>query len=393
MKRRFMVSLLTTAFVLAGTMCLHMDASAAQLPDSEAVVSAGDSAPAQGGTEVPEGDTAPETTVPVQDAVYVDIPHVKGLPVEEAQAKLLALDFGGNNVEILLQYEYSELPADTVAAQSLTGQADAAGISGIVLTVSLGTEPEEDLLDAAQLNKTGSFGLAAYTETSPITIDGDFGDWEGMPYSWEYTWDNSQSCWVNGYWEEGLNGYKTPHGTYDENVRHKVSLYTDGEYAYLYIKFARCYVSRFNGYNHIFSVGDSRSDKTQFNITNMENGDIIEDIRGWGPGVYEVLVKHGDGAVSWQNVKGSKAYVKVNETTWNAELELKIPLSEMQVQNPGLNLERIDKLSWECPGLTYRRVYAAGASTAPFVAAGLALVGVPLTGAAVKKRRDRKGNA
>lgn len=393
MKRRFMVSLLTTALVLAGTMCLHMDVSAAQLPDPEAVVSAGDSGTAQGGAEAPEGETAPETTGPLQDTVYVDIPDVTGLPIEEAQAKLEALDFGGNNVEILLQYEYSEVPADTVAGQSLTGQADTAGISGIVLTVSLGAEPEEDLLDAVELNKTGSFGLAAYTETSPITIDGDFGDWAGMPYSWEYNWDNSENCWVWGYWDEGLGGYKTPHGTYDENVRHKASLYTDGEYAYLYVKFARCYVSRFNGYNYIFSFGDKQSDKTQFNITKLDGGDITSDIRSWEPGVYEVMVKHGDSDVSWQNVKGSKAYIKVNETTWNAELELKIPLSEMQVQNPGLNLERIDKLSWECPGLTYRRVYAAGASTAPFVVAGLALVGVPLTGAAVKKRRDRKGNA
>ena len=41
-----------------------------------------------------------------------------------------------------------------------------------------------------------------------ISIDGDFSDWDGIPCSYEYNWDNSENCWVNGVWKK-RRGFKS----------------------------------------------------------------------------------------------------------------------------------------------------------------------------------------
>ena len=46
-----------------------------------------------------------------------------------------------------------------------------------------------------------------------IYLIGDFSDWNSLPESYEYNWDNSQNCWSYGVWVDGVC-YKTEEGSY-----------------------------------------------------------------------------------------------------------------------------------------------------------------------------------
>ena len=67
---------------------------------------------------------------------------------------------------------------------------------------------------------TNSFTLKDGNK-SVISIDGDFSDWENLPCTYEYNWDNSQNFWQWGVWIDGVC-YKTEPGTYSTDVRHKI---------------------------------------------------------------------------------------------------------------------------------------------------------------------------
>ncbi len=313
------------------------------------------------------------------------VPDVTGMSLADAESVLADVTLsGGGQIEIIKEYQYSDTaPADEVLQQSIEASVSSSDTTKVNLVVSLGQEPLEELpFESIEVSETGSFGLSAYNSEPVIVIDGSYDDWQDKPCSWEYNWDNSDNCWKWGVWGNGLEGYTTPEGTYDANVRHQVSLFVDGEYVYLYIKFARIYDPGFNGWDNNFSLGGDQSAK--FVLTDLDGSDF--DAANKDAGLYELVVKHGDASMSWGAVEGAKAFLRIYDYKYNAELEMKIPLSQMKAQNPNMDVEHIGMISWWNPNLTYRAVYASGAGTMPFALAGIALIGVPLSTAYIKKK-------
>lgn len=231
-----------------------------------------------------------------------------------------------------------------------------------------------------------SFSLTGSSAGGPV-IDGNFDDWEGIPHSYEYNWDNSANCWYYGVWIDGVC-YKTPVGTYDSNVRHKIALYCDGENVYLHIEFARDYYAKMNGDFYNFDFDGKR---TTMRITYQGNS-LANNAALSNPGVYQLEVRHGNGAVSGYVAEGSQAVVRVKPGNYNAELEVKIPLKAFAQQNPSIRLDQISVISWDNSGnLTYRPVMATGTSSGPVVLAGLS-IGVAAVGFVLYDRRKRNGN-
>lgn len=214
-------------------------------------------------------------------------------------------------------------------------------------------------INANAMSYTNEFDLIS----KDISIDGDFSDWDGLPYSYEYNWDNSQNCWQWGVWVDGVC-YKTPVNEYDTNVRHKMQLYCDGEYVYLHIVFSRDYWAKFNGEDYQFFIN---GDMAAFQVEWVGGGTITNNLGDTSPGIYEVEVRHRNSSMSYDVANGSSAYLKVNEGNVNDELELRIPLSEMKRQNNSINLEAISTIEFYTPNLMYRRITAAGTSTGPVV--------------------------
>lgn len=212
--------------------------------------------------------------------------------------------------------------------------------------------------------------------TTPITIDGDYSDWVGLPISYEYNWDNSSNCWYWGCWvDEDKDGqgdvnYMTPEGTYDNNVRHLMQLYCDGEYVYLHIKIATIYESGFNGEDYQFYIDGNMA---AYQVVQEDNTLLTNVINNMQPGTLEVKVKHRDSSWSYTDVPNSKAYVTKYENNKNSELELKIPLSEMVKQNPNINIETMSVIEFFTPNLMYRRIASAGTSTYPIVLMGICI--------------------
>ncbi len=317
-------------------------------------------------------------------ASATEAPDTVGMSLVEAETALSA--YG----EVIVTYGYSETEAaDVVMAQSIEGDT-------IQLQVSLGTEPEEELYTTSETqDKLGSFGLSAYSTESAITIDGDFSDWQDKPYTWEYPWDNSASCWEWGVWGNGLEGYKTSEGTFDNNVRHKVSFFVDNEFAYLYVQIATSDGSYISGNDYNFY--DSQGDMAKFSMVETGRKQVVlSDAEKYGPGVHEFTVIHGAGSVSWESTPGAKVCVKIHEDLSNTEMEFRIPLAQMKAQNPDMRMEDMGAMQWENPHLSKDRVTSAGADTAPFVTAAIALLGVPVCTVFLRKkelkRRKRVGN-
>lgn len=220
-----------------------------------------------------------------------------------------------------------------------------------------------------------------------ISIDGDFSDWEGLPYSYEYNWDNSQNCWQWGVWVDGVC-YKTEEGTYSTDVRHKMQLYCDGSYVYLHIIISRDYGSKFNGEDYQFWVDGNMA---AFQVEWPGGGTITGNLGNTSPGVYPVEVRHRDSSMSYDVATGSSGYLKVNENNLNDELEIKIPLSELQRQNGNINSETISTIEFFTPNLMYRRISSAGTSTAPYIIGLICFALVCVTTIAVLKKKTDEG--
>lgn len=227
---------------------------------------------------------------------------------------------------------------------------------------------------------TNEFNLL---NNNSIEIDGDFLDWDGLPCSYEYNWDNSNNCWYYGVWVDGVC-YKTPEGTYDTNVRHKMQLYCDGEYVYLHIIFSRDYYAKFNGEDYQFWINGNMA---AFQVEWPNGGTITNNLTNVGSGIYDVEIRHRDSSMSYSVVNNSKGKLKVNENNLNDELEIKIPLSEMKYQNNNINLDTISTIEFFTPNLMYRRISAAGTSTYPFILGIICIVIVSISILVLKKRK------
>lgn len=242
------------------------------------------------------------------------------------------------------------------------------------------------VVSAAEDDYKNSFSLTGSSTKSPV-IDGNFEDWDGIPHSYEYNWDNSANCWYYGVWIDGVC-YKTPVGSYDSNVRHKVALYCDGDNVYLHIEFSRDYSAKMNGdfYNFDFD-GKRTTMRITYQGNSLSNNPALTQ-----PGVYPLEVRHGNGAVSGYVAEGSQAVVRVKPGNYNAELEIKIPLKTFVQQNSSIHLDQISVISWDNSGnLTYRPVVATGTSSGPVVLAGLSFA-VVAAAYVLYDRRKRNGS-
>ncbi len=337
------------------------------------------------------------------DDVMVEIPDVTNMNEKDAIAALETIVLpDGSKPEIIKAYEYSlNYGEDVVFDQNMVGKNPAKDAVQIEIVISLGEEPDESLSEATEANILSTFGLARYIRPNERPADSQFGiDWDNLPHSYEYNWDNSQLCWDQalGMWHEGIQ-YVTQYGTYDVHVRHKVQLYCDGTYAYLRIKFATIYGSKVNGENYNFYVdeghggrgGHGREQAATFQVVYPNGGgSITGNINKLAAGTHAVEVQHANGSQSGQAVIGALGYLTKYDTNMNAVLEIRIPLSAMQEQNRAINLEHIHMLEFFSPNLMYRRVRASGASTFPLVSAGVALVLIPGSTVLLKKYGKKK---
>lgn len=387
----------TEAAIAAGEV-----ATQAEMSREEELVSETGAAVESGQVSSETGAT--ETAVPLT----VEIPDVAGMREEDAVSALEAVVLpDGAQVEIIKSYEYStEAEADTVFAQEPVGSVDAKEAAQVFLSVSLGQEPAEQLAGASQESgvsqETGasqlaggsqeagalsSFGLAAAADMTVNSTESRLGiDWEGLPYSYEYNWDNSANCWYHGVWVDGVC-YKTPEGTYSTDVRHKMQLYCDGTYVYLHVVISRDYGAKFNGEDYQFWIDGQMA---AFQLEYMGGGTITGNTSDLAPGTYQVEVRHRDASMSYEVVPDSLAYFTKYDNDVNAEAELRIPLSELQRQNPNINLDSIGTIEFYTPNLMYRRIMASGADTFPLATAGAAFLLIPASTVLLKKKKWKK---
>lgn len=327
----------------------------------------------------------------------VIIPNVINMNEAEALTSLETVVLPDGSVpEIIKNYEYSDtVAADVVFAQEPVGEVPVSDATQIRISVSLGMEPDEVLGAVEQeVDTLGTFGLAKYIEPTVNIAESRLKiGWDDLPESYEYNWDNSNNCWYWGEWADtdgdGVpEKYTTPEGTYDNNVRHRIQLYCDGEYVYLRIVTARIYGARFNGEQYCFWIDNQPA---VFQIEYVGGGTITGTLDGLEPGTHQVEVRHGAGNASSTVVPGADAYLTKHECNYNAVLELKIPLEQMKAQNPGIDLDNIGLIEFSCPNLTgQRRVRASGASTFPLASAGLALVLIPGSTVLLKRYGKKK---
>lgn len=282
-------------------------------------------------------------------------------------------------LEIIKKYEYSDQwEEDTVISHTMELKDDGSGEYRLVLVVSLGLEETATETETA-LDLTSSFGLLAGGGNT-VPVDGSFSDWDNVPSSYEYNYDNSNACWEHGEWVDGQK-YTTPEGTYDANVRHEMKMVCDGEYVYLYIKYAKIYGAGFNGEDYQFYIDGNMA---AFQVNYAGGGTITNQIYDGDPGLYEVDVLHRNSDMSYSNADGSKAYLYVSPDGYNSQLEMKIPISTMQQQNPDISTDTIGTVEFFTPNLMYRHLNAAGADTSPYAGAAVTLLFVPASCAGIK---------
>ena len=203
-----------------------------------------------------------------------------------------------------------------------------------------------------------------------ISIDGYFDEWNGLPSSYHYNWDNSQNCWQWGEWAD-IDGdgnpekYTSEPNTYNNDVRHKIQLHTDGTYIYCHIKIATIYLSQFNGEDYQLKFNDTHM--ANFQITDQSGAVITNSILHWQPGTYAVQVRHRDSACSYSIAEGASAYLKIYPNHLNSELEFKVPISTCKMQNNAIDTENIESISFFTPNLMYKSIECHGTSTGPII--------------------------
>jgi len=339
-----------------------------------------------------ETQTTPETQVPVETntaeeisseseemIVSVEIPDVTNVSETEALKLLDTVVLPNDSeIEIIKEYVYSkEVKKDVVFMQNPVGIVALQEAEKIYLTISMGEEPL-DIVDTA-VNSFGIGGPVNPTTSSKYGID-----WDALPHSFEYNWDNSQNCWHHGVWIDGEK-YTTPEGTYDTNVRHKVQLHCDGTNVYLHIIFSRDYEAAANGNTYVFSIDGHQA---VFQVQTYDGKQLANN--SLDPGTYQVAVIHANSSISTHQVEGGSAHFTVFDSKVNADLEIKIPLSEMARQNASIDLDHIGAITFTCPNLAYNPVTASGASTFPFALAVVAFVLVPGSLLYVSKKRMQR---
>lgn len=362
-------------------------------------------APAETETGTEETVQSPETTGETADAnaitqaSTVQIPNVTGMLEEDAMTALqqVVLPDGGT-IEVIKNYEYSTAAAENVVyEQSPVGDVAAEQAGTVHISISMGEEPSEVLQMEEEdgESRITSFGIAEYLEESE-NLDmatqerpavSQFGiNWSSLPASYEYNWDNSANCWYWGVWVNGVK-YTTPVGQYSTDVRHKMQVYCDGTYVYTHITFSRDYWNVVNGddYRYYFD-----GEMAAFQLTTIGGGNIERESRRMSPGTHQIEVRHRRTQLSGTLAEGSIGYLTKFEDNVNAQVEFKIPLSEMMRQNKKIDMENVGTIQFFTPNLMYRMITCSGAGTLPLVTAGVSLLVIPGSTLFIKKYRKKK---
>lgn len=208
---------------------------------------------------------------------------------------------------------------------------------------------------------------------SPITIDGYYDDWSLLPYSWEYNHDNPYI--IENYWDGTQNitkVYRDENGNpYNLEIRHKMALYCDGEYVYLHIEISDKPGSGMNGEDYRFYVDGKQA---SFRVTYSGGDNLLKNDKKIDPGNYTVEVRHRDGGISNMVVEGAEAVLTKKPDDKNNEIELKIPLSAMKLQNSDISIDAFNMIEFFCPNLMYRRIACSGVSTSPYLGIGISIL-------------------
>lgn len=368
-------------FVLAGILTFSMSVSAQETMSLE-LVSGGDGA-AENSAQTMEQ----ESMEVIEGSKIIEIPDVTGRTEEEAVDILKeALP---EEIEIIKNYAYSaEVPLNEIYEQIPVGAVAAEETEAVYLSISMGQEPVENLASAStEVNKMNSFGIAAYLEPTAHPAGSMLGiDWDSLPCSYEYNWDNSGNCWYWGMWHDGVC-YKTPVGEYDTNVRHKMQLYCDGTYVYLRVVFATAYWDDVNGNDYRFYIDNNL---TAFQLEYENGTNITGKTDTLETGTHSINVMHRNPWMSGQKVDGALGYLTKYENNLNAEVELMIPLSQMEYQNAEIDIENMGTIEFFTPNLMYRRITASGASTFPLATASAAFVLIPASTILLERQKKKK---
>jgi len=320
----------------------------------------------------------------------VNIPDVTGLEESVAVEMLEEMELSdGSKIEVVKEYAYSDtMEKDIVYKQSPVGDVTEEEAKKVTITISMGPEPTENVDSSEEGgSKINSFGIAGYLDNTATTATSRFGvDWESVPKSYEYSWDNSIMCWIFGV---NINGtrYRTSWGTYDTNVRHMVQVYCDGKYVYTRIVLARANGNTVNGTGFTYSLDDQ---SVTFEVRGPNGKALSNESKKLGAGTYQVIVRHSSGAVSGETVNGASGYLTINDTGINPELEIKIPLSEASYQNTNIDLDAFGTITFQNSNLMYRTTTSSGADTLPFLAAAVFLVLIPVSTYFLKKHGQKR---
>lgn len=309
--------------------------------------------------ETAETDETLETeeTEETEEVQLVEIPDVTGMNYQDADAVLAEF-----SIEVIHTFTYSnEIQEDLVLSQSVSGSVDITELHEITLEISAGPEKIKS------------------TDDEVISIDGDFSDWSDKPYSWEYGYDNSNEVWNGWFYVDG-KAEQCDKGTFNNNVRHKIGLYCDGENVYVYVQLATAYQSGFDGIDYEFTIDGQKAAFQLFTNGAANNG----------PGVYDVDVRNRNGSEGYTLAEGAESKLLVHDNGKNNELEVKIPLSTLQLQNSNIDIENVGNIQFWASHLMYRPVSASGADTSPYAGAALAFLLVPSSTLLLKKYPRKK---
>ena len=242
-----------------------------------------------------------------------------------------------------------------------------------VATAPVVTEP------TMSFNLLNSFDLMDEM-TEPPSLEQD--TWSNYPTSYEYNWDNSQNCWNWGEWKDGVK-YTTPEGTYDNNVRHEMGMYSDGENIHLRISYATIYSAIANGDDMNFYI-DGQGAK--FRVLYADNGSGITG-QSRPEGTYDLVVVNGDHWNSSYEANGSYGTMIVKDGNINNEMEIVIPLETLKEQNNNIDIDHIQTIEFFNPNLMYRHISCGGASTGSIGFIVMTII-VFVLGFVIYQRRD-----
>lgn len=312
-----------------------------------------------------ESGTEEETEeASVEEILFVDKNGNELLPssLVGQEYDLVAESYDGE-LNVIKKYAESEEYEANVIMDSYVDED-----GNLVILISQGAPKEEETAVSLKLNASGIGDAPA--------VDGSFTGWDDIPASYEFNW-NKPDAWVDG------EHYTETNST---DVRHEMKLYSDGENVYLKVVFAREFKNGqvANGNDYQFWIDNQQMAAYQVEWpdgTSLSNSNAE-------PGTYQVDVRHRDSSWSYVLTDGAVAYYHVNEDNLNNELELKIPMSEFVKQNPNIDLDNYNMISFFTPNLMQDKISTAGASTGAVPFAAAAFLVVPVSYIVLKKKKE-----